>query len=90
MTVVVNIHAAKTHLSRLVDRAAGGEDIVIARAGKPVARLGPLVDAKRTIRFGLLAGKIRYARGCDAPMTADELRIWYEAPVEPAKKQRRR
>ncbi len=35
----INIHEAKTHLSRLVDRAADGEDIVIARAGKPVARL---------------------------------------------------
>ncbi len=39
MSDTVNIHNAKTHLSRLVDRAAAGEDIVIARAGKPVARL---------------------------------------------------
>lgn len=38
---VVNMHEAKTHLSRLVDRAASGEDIVIGRAGKPVARLVP-------------------------------------------------
>jgi len=39
MSDIVNIHEAKTHFSRLVDRAAAGEDIVIARAGKPVARL---------------------------------------------------
>ena len=38
----VNIHAAKTHLSRLVEQAAAGEEIVIAKAGKPMARLAPL------------------------------------------------
>ena len=41
---IVNIHAAKTHLSRLVDAAAAGEEILIARAGKPIARLVPLQD----------------------------------------------
>jgi prevent-host-death family protein len=50
MPAVVNIHAAKTHLSRLVDRAAGGEEIVIARAGRPVARLGPLHGAAKPRR----------------------------------------
>jgi prevent-host-death family protein len=45
MSGFVNIHAAKTHLSRLVDRAASGEEIVIARAGKPVARIAPLASA---------------------------------------------
>jgi prevent-host-death family protein len=44
---VVNIHAAKTHLSRLVARAEKGERIVIARDGKPVAQLGPAPRAKR-------------------------------------------
>lgn len=54
---VVNVHEAKTHLSRLLDRAAAGEEIVIGRAGKPVARLVPL--APHTPRtFGALTGQV--------------------------------
>jgi prevent-host-death family protein len=45
MTVSVNVYEAKTHLSQLLDRAAAGEEIVIARAGRPVARLVALSDA---------------------------------------------
>lgn len=40
----VNIHQAKTHLSRLLEKVASGEEIIIAKAGKPIARLSPLVD----------------------------------------------
>jgi prevent-host-death family protein len=53
----VNIHEAKTHLSRLVDQAAAGEEIVIARAGKPVARLVALAaDPVRPRKLGLGKG----------------------------------
>ena len=45
MTASVNVYEAKTHLSQLIDRAAAGEEIVIARAGRPVARLVPLADS---------------------------------------------
>ena len=55
----VNIHAAKTHFSRLVDRAARGEEIVIGKAGVPAARLVPLKDRHRKRRLGLFAGAIR-------------------------------
>lgn len=89
MALVVNIHAAKTHLSRLVDQAARGEEIVIARAGRPVARLAPLVEARPKIRYGILAGKVHYAPDWDAPMDRAELARWYEAPIEPPKKRRR-
>ncbi len=54
MTKTVNIYEAKTHLSRLVDQAAAGEDIVIARAGKPLVRLVP-VEQKAPRQPGLLA-----------------------------------
>ena len=64
----VNIHAAKTQLSRLVDAAAGGEEIIIAKAGKPVARLGPLVNPRPRRRLGILAGKLRVPRDFDAPL----------------------
>ena len=64
--MIVNVHEAKTHLSRLLDRAAAGEEIVIGRAGKPVARLVPL--AKREQRtFGWLKGQISIADDFDAP-----------------------
>lgn len=49
MSAFVNIHEAKTHLSRLVDRAHGGEEIILAKGGKPWARLVPLAVAKAPI-----------------------------------------
>ena len=54
----VNLHAAKTHLSRLVDEAANGEDIIIAKAGRPVVRLVALDAERRRRSFGSLKGKI--------------------------------
>jgi prevent-host-death family protein len=54
----VNLHAAKTHLSRLVDEAVDGEDIVIAKAGKPMVRLVALGAARRRRGFGMLKGRI--------------------------------
>ncbi len=63
----INIHEAKTHLSRLVEDVAEGAEIVIAKAGKPMARLVPL--AQRTgIRFGVLKGRIEIADDFDAPL----------------------
>jgi prevent-host-death family protein len=64
----VNIHAAKTQLSRLVEAAAAGEEIIIAKSGKPVARLGPLADPQRKRRLGILAGKLRVPEDFDAPL----------------------
>jgi len=53
----VNIYEAKTQLSKLVDLAASGSDVIIARAGKPVARLTTVHETKRPFRLGLLKGK---------------------------------
>ena len=71
----VNIHAAKTHLSRLVDTAASGEEILIARAGKPGRRLAPLQDApaRSRRRLGLLAGKLSVPSDFDAPLPDEVL-----------------
>ena len=55
----INIHQAKTELSKLVERAEAGEEIVIARAGKPAAKLVPLTRARGRRRLGLLDGKFR-------------------------------
>lgn len=74
MATMVNIHAAKTHFSRLVEQAARGEEILIARAGKPIARLGPLGGARRRRRPGLLKGRLRIGADFDAPLPEDLLR----------------
>ena len=67
----VNIHEAKTQFSRLVDAAANGEEIVIAKAGKPAARLVPMERPKVVRRFGGLKGKVRIADDFDAPLPDD-------------------
>jgi prevent-host-death family protein len=71
----INIHAAKTHLSRLVEQAAAGEEIVIAKAGKPVAKLGPLRAARgsKKRRLGLLAGRLKVPDDFDAPLPPEVL-----------------
>lgn len=55
---VINIHAAKTQLSKLLDAAAAGEEVIIAKAGKPVAKLVPIDRALEPRRLGILDGKI--------------------------------
>ena len=67
MTDSVNIHEAKTHLSRLVERVEAGEEVVIARAGRPVARLVPYRGRREPRRPGLLRGQIRLADDWDSP-----------------------
>ena len=69
----VNMHEAKTHLSRLVDDASAGEEILLAKAGKPVARLGPLQPAPKRRRLGALAGRFTVPDDFDAPLPDDVL-----------------
>ncbi|MGO8759487.1 MAG: type II toxin-antitoxin system Phd/YefM family antitoxin [Terracidiphilus sp.] len=71
--LTVNIFEAKTQLSRLIASAEKGDDVIIARAGKPVARLTRLEPAKKPIRFGGLKGKIWIADDFDAPLPEDFL-----------------
>ncbi len=69
---IVNLHAAKTHFSRLVDQAAAGEEIIIAKAGQPVAKLTPLTRTTREKRrLGLLAGRAVIPPDFDAPLPDD-------------------
>jgi len=64
----VNVHEAKTHLSRLLERVEAGEEIVVARNGKAVARLVPV--GRVTRRPGAMKGQIRIGRDFDAPLPA--------------------
>ena len=63
---MVNVHEAKTHLSRLLSRVARGEEIVIAKDGKPVAKLTAVSPRER--KPGRLKGRIRIGKDFDAPL----------------------
>ena len=77
MSDSVNIHEAKTHLSRLIERVEAGDEVVIARAGRPVARLVPY-RAHRTPRVpGRWAGQIWMSDDFDAPLSE------FEAIIKP-------
>ena len=64
----VNVHQAKTHFSRLLEAVAAGEEIIIAKAGKPVARLVPLALNGEPRTPGALAGRIWFGKGFDDPL----------------------
>ncbi len=66
--LTVNIHEAKTHLSRLLQRVAAGEEIVIAKAGKPIARLVPAAKPRGPRVMGTERGRIAVADDFDAPL----------------------
>jgi prevent-host-death family protein len=73
MSDIVNVHEAKTHLSRLLERVRAGEEIILAKAGKPCARLVPLeTPVKR--RPGLVSGRVTDA--FFEPLPEDELQGW--------------
>ncbi len=71
---------AKTQLSKLVERVERGEDVIIARAGKPVARLTQLKPEKRPIVFGLLKGKLHVSDDFDDPLPP-EIQAEFEADL---------
>ena len=76
----VNIHEAKTHLSRLADEAGAGETIILAKAGKPVAKLVPLNDTdqkKKPRELGFLDGKFKVPDDFDT-MFQDEIIAMFE------------
>ena len=73
---VVTIHQAKTHLSRLIQKATAGEEIIISRGSKPVARLVALAKSESKRQPGSLRGKLRVGPEFFEPLPADELTAW--------------
>ncbi len=65
---VVNIHQAKTHLSRLVEEAVQGGEVIIARANKPLVKLVPIEEAQPPRRLGSAAGQVRMSEDFDEPL----------------------
>jgi prevent-host-death family protein len=71
--VKVSVYEAKTNLSRLIDRASAGEEVVITRHGRPVARLGRVPERRTPRKLGRLRGRIRMSADFDAPLPDDLL-----------------
>jgi prevent-host-death family protein len=94
--MVVNIHEAKTHLSRLLQRVAAGEEVTIARSGEPVARL-VAVEPRKKRPLGFARGQVWVADDFDAPLPDDLLKAFYggelpklESEVKKTRRRRRK
>jgi prevent-host-death family protein len=81
---LVNLYEAKTHLSSLVEEVAAGEEVVIAKAGRPMARLVPLQPASAPRLPGGWEGKVSISDDFDDSLDPEDLAAWYETSVEPA------
>ena len=68
----LNIHAAKTHFSKLIEEVEDGEEVIIAKAGKPIARLVPIEKTGRR-KLGVLAGRLTVPDDFDAPLPDEVL-----------------
>lgn len=86
----VNIHEAKTHLSRLLQRVAAGEEVTIARAGVPIARLVAVTAKKKVRPLGMDRGHIWIADDFDAPLPDDLLKAFYGGDLPPLEPTRQR
>jgi len=75
MATTVNVHEAKTHLSRLIERAEAGEEIIIAKAGKPKIRLVP-VQSERGRRPGRFAGQLTVTETFFEPLPEADVAAW--------------
>jgi len=77
MSEPISIHAAKTHLSRLIARAEAGEEIVIARGSKPVVKLVSINPKQKRV-FGSMRGQFTVGPEFLEPMSKEELALWYK------------
>ena len=78
----INIHNAKTNLSRLIEKAAKGDEVVISRAGKPVAKLVPIKTAAPRRRKGLLKNKIKIHPGFYKPLPEEVIAAFEGKPAK--------
>ncbi|MDX2145546.1 MAG: type II toxin-antitoxin system Phd/YefM family antitoxin [Rhodospirillaceae bacterium] len=73
---IVNVHEAKTHLSRLLARVAGGEEIVIGKSGKPIAKIVPFTPKVQPLKPGIAKGKIWIADNFDDPLPEEIMKVF--------------
>ncbi|MBL8501023.1 MAG: type II toxin-antitoxin system Phd/YefM family antitoxin [Gammaproteobacteria bacterium] len=86
--LTINIHEAKTHLSRFIEKAAAGEEIIIAKAGKPVAKLVPLHSLPSARSLGIFKGKLNVPEDFDAALPEDVMMQFQNAAIEPSSENR--
>jgi prevent-host-death family protein len=80
----VNIHEAKTHLSRLVEQAAAGEEIIIAKSGKPIAKLVSLGSTPSRRTLGIFKGELKVPVDLDVPLADEVIGLFENRPIEPS------
>jgi prevent-host-death family protein len=73
MATTINIHEARTHLSRIVDEVAAGAEVIIAKAGKPMARLSPLQAGPQPKKLGTLKGQVKVPDDFNTPLDDEVL-----------------
>jgi prevent-host-death family protein len=73
---VVNVHEAKTHLSRLLERVKAGEEIVIGKSGKPIAKIVPFMPKAGPRKPGFWKGKIKIEKNFDHPLPEEIMRVF--------------
>lgn len=86
--LTINIHEAKTHLSRFIEKAAAGEEIIIAKAGKPVAKLVPLHSQPSARSPGIFKGKLNVPEDFDAALPEDVMMQFQNTAIEPSSENR--
>lgn len=79
----INIHEAKTHLSRLVEQAAAGKEVIIAKSGKPMVKLVAIKPSSKPRKPGALKGRISLGKDFDQPLSPEELAAWYGGALFP-------
>ncbi|MGZ0019763.1 type II toxin-antitoxin system Phd/YefM family antitoxin [Nitrosomonas sp. wSCUT-2] len=84
--LTVNIHEAKLHLSRLIEKVAAGEEIIIAKAGKPIAKLVPLHSAPSARSLGIFQGKLKIPGDFDAALPGEVVLQFQSGAIEPSSK----
>lgn len=74
--MIVNVHAAKTNLSKLIEQACAGEEVVIARDNEPMVKLVPVQKSAPKRQFGALKGQLNIPDDFFSPLPPDELEAW--------------
>jgi len=82
--LTINISEAKTHLSRLIEKVAAGEEIIIAKAGKPIAKLVPLYSAPSTRSLGIFQEKLNVPEDFDAALPEEVALQFQSGAIEPS------
>ncbi len=86
--LTINIHEAKTYFSRFIEKAAAGEETIIAKAGKPIAKLVPLHSLSSPRSLGIFKGQLNVPEDFDAALPEDVVMQFQNGAIEPPSENR--